>query len=310
MELSILLFKNIAIMLSMVLIGFVMVKCKLLKTEDTVALSAINMYAVCPCVLISSFQLEYSPERLAGLGIAFVGGLLANMLFIVITKPVGNVLRLDNIDRASLIYTNGGNLIVPLINSMLGKEYVFLSSAFLAVQVVLVWAHLPGLICRENKLSLKKVLTNPNIIAIAVGLILFIGRINLPPLVSQGVGAMGDVMGPLCMMLIGMLMADTDLKSTFSSGHNWFVCVLRLIAYPMVFIVLVWLTRITKLIPMSRDVLVVTILAAAAPIGVAVAQMAALGGVDARKAGAINVMSVLLCIITMPLMILIYQLMC
>ena len=310
MELSILLFKNIAIMLSMVLIGFVMVKCKLLKTEDTVALSAINMYAICPCVLISSFQLAYTPERLAGLGIAFAGGLLANLLFIVMTKPVGNAFRLDSIDRASLIYTNGGNLIVPLINSMLGKEYVFLSSAFLTVQVVMVWAHLPGMICRENRLSLKKVLTNPNIIAIAVGLALFLLRVDLPPMADQVLDSMGDVMGPLCMMLIGMLMADTDLKATFSAGHNWFVCLLRLIAYPLALIVLLWLTQVTKLIPMSRDVLVVTILAASAPIGVAVAQIATLWGVDARRAGAINVMSVLLCIITMPLMMLVYQWMC
>ena len=53
-----------------------------------------------------------------------------------------------------------------------------------------------------------------------------------------------------------------------------------------------------------------TVLAASAPVAVSVAQMADLWGGDAKKAGAINVMSVILCIATMPLIIALYQAIC
>lgn len=305
-----LLLKKIATMLLMVFVGYGLVKGKLLKSDQSVVLSTIVMYAVFPCLILDSFQLEYSGELLTGLGIAFVGAVVVHIIFILGTKPVGKLLKLDNVDRASLIFTNGGNLIVPLVSSMLGREYVFYCCAFVVVQTVMVWVYLPGMLNDNYKVSIKKILLNTNILAIEAGLICFFGRITLPPILADTVKALSDSVGPLCMLIIGMLMADVDLKHIFTDPHSYLICFLRLIAYPLAVILVIWLTRITSIMPASRDTLVVTVLAAAAPIGVAVAQMATLFGGDARRAGAINVMSVLLCIITMPLMMLIYQTIC
>lgn len=297
-------------MLLMVLIGFVLVKAKLLKSEQSVVLSTLNLYVACPCLILSAFQLDYKPELLKGLIIAFVAAALVHVVYIFMTKPVGRMLKLDRIDRASLIYTNAGNLIVPLVSSMLPKEYVFFCTGFVAVQTAMVWIHLPGMITDDFKLNVKKVLLNPNIIAIVAGLVFFVCRIKFPPIIGGTVDTIGAIIGPICMIMIGMLMADVDLKAIFTDPHSYLICFLRLIAYPLVIILIICLCRITKIMPLAHDVLTVTVLGAAAPIGVAVAQMATLYGVEARRAGAINVMSVLLCIISMPLMIFIYQLLC
>ena len=310
MELSILLLKKIAVMLLMVLIGFALVKAKLLKSEQSVVLSVINLYAVCPCMVLAAYQLDYTPELLKGLAIAFVAAVLVHVVYIFMTKPVSKALKLDNIDSASLIYTNAGNLIVPLVSSMLPKEYVFFCSGFVAVQTTMVWAHLPGMVTDKFKFNIKKILLNPNIIAIIVGFICFVCQIEFPPIIAGTVETMGGAIGPICMIMIGMLMADVDLKAIFTDPHSYLICFLRLIAYPLVIILIIFACRITKMIPLAHDVLIVTVLGAAAPIGVAVAQMATLYDVEARRAGAINVMSVLLCIISMPIMIFIYQLLC
>ena len=310
MELSILLFQKIAVMLLMVLMGFALVKAKLLKSEQSVVLSVVNLYVACPCMILSAYQLDYTPELMKGLVIAFVAAVLVHVVYIFMTKPVGRALKLDEIDRASLIYTNAGNLIVPLVSSMLPKEYVFFCSGFVAVQTIMVWAHLPGMITSDFKFNIKKILLNPNFLAIAAGVIFFAGRIKFPTIVANTVDTMGGAIGPICMVMIGMLMADVDLKAIFTDLHSYLICFLRLIAYPLVVILIIWACRITKIMPLSHDVLIVTVLGAAAPIGVAVAQMATIYNVEARRAGAINVMSVLLCIITMPIMIFVYQLLC
>lgn len=310
MELSILLLKKIAVMLLMVLMGFGLVKAKLLKSEQSVVLSVINLYVACPCMILSAYQLDYTPELLKGLVIALIAAILVHAVYIFITKPVGNAFKLDCIDRASLVYTNAGNLIVPLVSSMLPREYVFFCSGFVAIQTIMVWAHLPGMITTEFKFNIKKIVLNPNFLAISAGLICFVCRLRFPTIIASTVDAMGGAIGPICMLMIGMLMADVDLKSIFTDPHSYLICFLRLVAYPLVVILIIWACRITTLIPLAHDVLIVTVLGSAAPIGVAVAQMATLYNVEARRAGAINVMSVLLCIITMPVMIYIYQLLC
>ena len=58
--------------------------------------------------------------------------------------------------------------------------------------------------------------------------------------------------------------------------------------------------------------LMITTMAACAPVAVSVTQFANLWGEgdDPKDAGSINVMSVLFCIVTMPFIIWIYQIIC
>ena len=51
----------------------------------------------------------------------------------------------------------------------------------------------------------------------------------------------------------------------------------------------------------------VVLLATSAPAAVMVTQLAQIHGRDARYASVINVMSVIFCIVTMPLMVLLYE---
>ena len=57
----------------------------------------------------------------------------------------------------------------------------------------------------------------------------------------------------------------------------------------------------------ASRVLLITLLAAAAPAGATVTQMAQVYGANEHDACSINVLSTLLCIVTMPLIVAIYQ---
>lgn len=58
--------------------------------------------------------------------------------------------------KASLIYSNAGNLIIPIVTSVLGPEWVIYTSGFISVQVILIWTHCKMLLCGEKKADLKK----------------------------------------------------------------------------------------------------------------------------------------------------------
>ena len=107
------------------------------------------------------------------------------------------------------------------IKYLLGKEYVIYSSAYITVQLVLIWTHCKNMICEEDRLEWKKVFLNVNIISIIVGVILFICRIQMPSGVQDVMDMMNNMIGPIGMLLAGMVIADVPLKIVFTKKRNY-----------------------------------------------------------------------------------------
>ena len=310
MELSLLLLEKILSMALMVLMGYGVVRLGGIGKGKTAPLSGLTLYIICPCMILSAFQIEMNVERLTGLLLALIAAVVLHVVFILMTRVIGDKLGLDGVERASLIYSNGGNLIVPLVSSLLGEEYVFYCCAFIAFQTVLVWVHLPRLLVKGYRPNLRKILLNPNILSIAAGLILFLSGIRFTGIIADTIDSVSGTIGPIAMLMIGMLMAEVDLKRVFTSWRSWVVTFGRLIVYPVVMIMVILVSGVTRWMPGAREVLLVTMLATCAPIAVSISQMADIFGGDSVKASALNVMTVIFCIITMPLVIALYQFLC
>lgn len=59
-------------------------------------------------------------------------------------------------EQASLIYTNSGNLIIPLVTAVLGPEWVIYCSMFQLVQQFPMWSHCRIILSGDRNVSLKK----------------------------------------------------------------------------------------------------------------------------------------------------------
>ena len=309
MELAITLAQQIFSMILMIFVGYLAVKKNILTYEAGSVLSTLTVYILCPCLIFSACQIDYSPDKLKGLLIGIAAAIAVHILFIPLSRLIARIFPMDELDRASLIYSNSGNLIVPLIGAILGGEYVFYSSAYLAVQTILFWTHGIRLVTGE-KGSIKKILLNPNIIATAVGIAFFLLPIKLPSLLEETVDKIGGTIGPISMFSIGILMSSVPLKKAFTSLHAYLIVFLRLIVMPLIFVLCVFASHLAALSPLTGKVMVATVLAAAGPTAVSIAQNTQIHGKEAAGAGMVNVMSTLLCVITMPLIILVYQLLC
>lgn len=307
MELSILLFFQMLSMMLMILMGYAIVKRGVVRSEQSSLLSAITLYIIVPCMVIDAFQIDYSPEKLNGLLLAAGVAFIMHVIFILVSKLLGKTLQISEVEKNSLIYSNGGNLIVPLVSALLGNEQIFYCCAFMTVQLFFLWTHAVSSIGGSKERSIKKILTNPNILAVGVGLLIFFTNTRLPGILGTTVKSVGGVVGPVCMIMLGMIMADANLKEAFLSKRNWLICFGRLILYPFLMILLLFATRVTHVIPYAKDVLMILFLAIGAPVATTITQMANIFNKDAKHAGAINVMSVILSIITLPLMLALYQ---
>ena len=289
--------------------AYALVKFRVLRSEDSRTISLIMMYMICPCTVISAFQIESSPEVRSGLILAFaaavishVGAILINNFFI--RKP----LHLTPVEQASFEYPNAGNIIIPIVVALLGQEWVVYTCAYICVTIVLQWTHLKQLISGETHVNIKKILTNVNIIAILAGFVILAFGIKLPKLLQDAIDSVAVMIGPASMMMIGMMVAGMELKQIFANKRVWLVSFLRLIFAPLLFIAFLRLTHFGAGVPNADTILLITLLASASAAAATVTQMELVYGKDADYACSINIVTTLLCIITMPLIVLVYQL--
>ena len=307
MELALLLAKQIVVMMLMLLVGFAARRAGFLPAGAGKAFSALVLYVLCPAILLSAFHMEFSMQKLGGLFVCAVAACVAFVFFWGLSHLSARLFSLHPIDRMSLIYPNSGNLIIPLVAAVLGREYIFYSSAYLAVMNVYSWVHADRVIGEKPDIHIRKILLNPNIVVIAIGLLLFVSGFPLPQILWNTAGKIGDCIGPVSMMTIGVLMSENDLKKVFANKKTYLISFLRLVIFPLLFILLICAVDPEKFFPGAGRVLIATVLAASAPPAVFVSQFAALYGKDTGDATAANVLSTLLCVLTMPVMILIYQ---
>ena len=157
MEISILLAQQIAQLFLMILMGFLIVKAGLLRDEDSKVLSKIVLYLIIPCVILNAFQVDYTPETVRGLLVAFAASLLTQVVLLFAVSALGRVFHLDAVEVTSVYYSNSGNLIVPLVTAILGEEWVLYSCVYMSVQLVFFWTHCKKVISREASYDWKKI---------------------------------------------------------------------------------------------------------------------------------------------------------
>ena len=84
-----------------------------------------------------------------------------------------------------------------------------------SVQTVLIWTHGIRLLGGESAGDYRNILKNPNIIATAIGLTLFLTKIRLPSIPASCIEGFGDMISPASMLVIGMIIGKVKLGQVF-----------------------------------------------------------------------------------------------
>ena len=109
------------------------------------------------------------------------------------------------------------------------------------------------------------------------------------------------------LFLIGMLMADMDMQHLRSYRQLWKPVLLRLIVLPVILVCVAKYSGLAALAPHGETLIIISLLSVIAPSANIVTQFSQMFGRDALYASLINTVTMLLCIITMPLMITLFQ---
>lgn len=308
MDITLLLASKITELTLIVLMGYAIVKAKLLKSKDSYPLSVIGLYIISPAVMINAFQIDYTPQILKGLMLSLGLAVVLHILLILLGNILKRLFKLEPMEQAASIYSNSGNLIVPLVMSLFGPEWVIYATCFIIVQTFLFWTHCRTLLCGKGNLTWKNVISNVNIQAIFVGVTLFAFQLKLPPMLQGTLSAVGSFIGPNAMLIAGMLIAAIPIRTLFSSKRIYLVTFLRLIFIPLLLLTIIKLSGVANWIENGNTIVMISFLATISPAAATVTQMALVFNKDAQKASAIYGVTTLLCVFTMPLIIGLYQL--
>lgn len=307
MHISLLLMEQIIQLFLMIFMGFVIVKAGLLKSEDSRVLSVIVLYLIVPCVIINAFQVDYTKDTVQGLLIALAASVLTQIVLLIVISVFGKLIHLNEVEVASIYYSNSGNLIVPIVTFILGKEWILYGCVFMSVQLIFLWTHCKKIISRESSYDWKKIVLNINMISIVIGVILFLTRIHLPADINSTLSAVGSMIGPASMIVTGMLFAGMNLKQIFTNKRVYFIAFLRLIIVPIIALILIKCSQLATLSQNGNKLMLIVFLAIITPSASTVTQMCQVYGNDSQYASAINVVTTLFAIVSMPAMVMLFQ---
>ena len=122
-----LLLKQLTIFFIYMASGFMMVKLGILKGEDSKVLSLLCIYVLLPCAILKSYQAEYTPELRDGFMLAMGAAVTAQLVLMAVTYGISGICHLDATEKASIMYPNSANLILPLVA---GTGYFYLDPLY------------------------------------------------------------------------------------------------------------------------------------------------------------------------------------
>lgn len=212
----------------LVAVGFLMKKIHIIGPQGQKNINDLVIYLILPCNILHAFTQSATDGDFSNyLAILFIS--IGIQVFCVIYGKV--MFRKESEDRRKClqygtICSNAGFLGNPIAEGVYGIEGLALASVYLIPQRIMMWSS--GLAVfsgsSDKMKTVKKVVTHPCILACVLGMILMITGLPIPPGLDGAVTAVGNCNTAMSMMVIGMILADINLKDFWDCVYSLQQC--------------------------------------------------------------------------------------
>lgn len=233
--------KSVISLFLIMLVGVYGSKRNIITPEVNKALINILIEIALPFMILASFIFTYDETIKFNVLKTFIYSPIAYIIIAVISAFLLIPIKKDKrtILHFSNIFTNTGYIGFPILNAMYGAEAVIYGSVFNMFFVIFLWTYgiflFTGSIEKDNlKKELLKILFNPSIIAVALGIIIMIFDIVIPELLLNTIKSVGNITGPLSMIIVGATLAKVEFKKSLKDPSIYYGMATRLIIIPLV----------------------------------------------------------------------------
>ncbi len=242
-------------------------------------------------------QISLAAMKLAG--IIAVGMFLAFIIAGMVLSPLFEKDReLRKIFQLMFVFSNVGFIGIPVISSIFGAEYVVYVSEFMLVYTLVFYTY--GIALMDGKFSKDslRAMVNPGTIAglLAMAVILF--EIQLPEFLNTAVTYLGNVTSPMALVAVGFALADSDIKKVFCQPRLYLFSVVKLLVLPLL------LLPLLRFAVGTSDLLSVCMVMFGMPVGNMPLILGNQRGLDVTACSAAIILSTVLCVLTVPVLLL------
>ena len=309
--------RQLLVMAIIVVISFFFSKKNRFGKKESQYLSRILLYVINPCMIVSTFDVEFSGQKLKALGLAVAVSFafhlamigIASLLFACKKAESQNFLQgqktgRDSLSKIAIVFTNSGFIGIPLINGVFGGEGVFYLMGYILVFNVLLWIW--GEWLMTGTMRPLKILANPNVLACAAGLAVFCLPFKIPYVIIEPLKMIGACNGAVSMILLGLLFASFDAAAEWKLYAKPLArdVFLRLLVCPLILLfATLFALRAFAFAGEIHLIMSVLFIAAACPVGMSVSSFAVVFKKDADYASLLVAVSSAACIATIPLLV-------
>lgn len=287
-----------------ILMGVYASKKKIITEKINKGLIDILIQIALPCMILASFIYTFDTTIKSNVVKTFYFSLLAYILMAILSYLILYPIKNDKktILHFANIFTNTGYVGFPILNSIYGAEGVIYGSIFNMFFVIFVWTY--GLLLfkgkiekQELKAEFKKILLNPSIIAVFLGIIIMLSEIQISGPVLSSIRSIGNMTGPLSMIIIGVILSNVQLRNHLRDWTLYYGITTKLIIIPIV------IYGLTLLLGESSKAINTVIIMTAMPASAMTAILAESFDKEKEYAAVIVSTTSLLSLITVPLLL-------
>ena len=253
MDEFIIMLRNVLIFVALAFPGYILVKSKLLKPEQSGVLSKLLMYLGLPFMIFSGVvkNLTFNKDSLLMLGIVALIGIVVILGMFFVSAPLTKMEN-DKKPRGMLrfcsVFANNGFLGIPLAVAVFGGDSPVFTVLIVLniINNVLMYTLGAYLTTGDKKnISIKKAFLNPVLVAFVLGCVFNLLAVKkyIPEVITFS-DHFSNVVTPISMTIIGMKLGATSLRTLFRCGRLYYVSFLKLIVFPIAVTAMMFILKV------------------------------------------------------------------
>lgn len=296
-------YTSLIVIVVIILLGFFLGKAKWVDKNMNKKLVELLLSIFMPASLLVAFPGEFSEEYSSLFFMGLVGGFVTMLLVIIAAKIVYNKKffpgDLSYNAQFAFAFNNATFLGYPLISMAFGERGIIPYCGFIIAFNLALFSY--GVWLFERKINAKfilKTITNPNIVAVILGMIMFLLHFNLQekiPVVYDSVKYVAGATTPLSLICVGYMLSTAKMKKLLKQWKLFLVAAIQLIVAPLI---TYFVTKI--LFGFPDEVVLICTLIQALPTATSLGLFAEKYGGDVAEASQLVVVSTLMSVVTMP----------
>lgn len=316
---------TVIMMFLLMIPGFILKKTGLVGDGFGKGVSNLVLYIAQPVLVFMAYVMPFQMELLLNSLWVLLFSFVAHFVFFGVSMLFFGSAEdgKRRMLRFATIFSNAAFMGIPLIDAIFtGGPEVLYASIYNITFNIFLWT-LGVRICTQNRdidgdgvcdgaeirkhdgISPLLVLYHPVTIAAALGLIMFLTPLSdyfsAGNVIYDTLVYIKGLVAPLSMLVIGIRLADVNLKGFFTDKHFYLFALLRHLALPAA---VVGIMRLMALfLPISADVITVVAILASTPAASSAVMFAERYDCDALYTSKVVAVSTILSIATMPLVI-------